>query len=30
MKSMLKKLPLILLGNLLLAFCVSHFLLPQV
>ena len=28
MKSMLKKLPLILLGNLLLAFCVSHFIVP--
>lgn len=28
MKSMLKKLPLILLGNLLLAVCVSHFVVP--
>lgn len=29
MKSMLKKLPLILLGNLLLAVCISHFVVPS-
>ncbi len=29
MKSMLKKLPLILLGNLLLAFCITHFVVPS-